>query len=128
MAVWPTCSAPVACSPDLAIELSIGLEQCAAGNIVLRARVTNLGALGVRPGVAVSFHRGASAAGPVVGAGLTAVPLLPGQSTVVTAAIANPDTPTDYFATVDAPPGTVAECDEANNDDATTGVSCPGID
>ena len=53
----------------------------------------------VRPGVAVSFHRGASAAGPVVGAGLTAVPLLPGQSTVVTAAIANPDTPTDYFAT-----------------------------
>ena len=115
-------------APDLAVELSIGLEQCDAGSIVLRARVTNLGALGVRPGVAVTFHRGTSAAGPVIGGGMTTVPLLPGQSTVVTVTIANPDTPTDYFVTVDAPPGMVAECDEANNDDGTSGVTCPGID
>ncbi len=115
-------------APDLSVELSIGLGLCDAGSIVLRARVTNTGALGVRPGVAVRFHRGTSAAGPQIGNGVTTVPLLPGQSTVVTTTIANPDTPTDYFVTVDAPPGMVAECDETNNDDGTGGVTCPGID
>ena len=117
-------------APDLAVDLSIGLDQCSANMLVLRARVTNLGALGVYPGVAVSFHRGTSAAGPVVGTGMTTVPLLPGQSTVVTAMVPNPASPTDYFVTVDGAmaPGAVAECDESNNDDATTGAACPGID
>lgn len=117
-------------APDLAVELSIGLDQCDANQLVLRARVTNLGALGVYPGVAVSFHQGTSAAAPVVGTAMTAVPLLPGQSTVVTATVPNPATPTDYFVTVDGAtaPGAVAECDESNNDDATTGAACPSID
>jgi hypothetical protein len=116
-------------APDLAVELSIGLDQCEANMLVLRARVTNLGALGVFPGVAVSFHRGTSAAGPVIGSGTTTVPLLPGQSTIVTAGVVAPQVLTDYFATVDgAAPGAIAECDEANNDDATTGAACPGID
>ncbi len=117
-------------APDLAVELSIGLDQCEAGMLVLRARVTNLGALGVFAGVAVSFHQGTSAAGPVVGSGTTTVALLPGQSTVVTATVPDPPAPTDYFATVDgaSAPGAIAECDEANNDDATTSAACPGID
>jgi hypothetical protein len=116
-------------APDLAIDLAIGLDQCDVGMLVLRARVTNLGALGVFPGVAVSFHQGTSAAGPVVGSGTTTVALLPGQSTVVTANVPAPQVLTDYFATVDgAAPGAIAECDETNNDDATTSAACPGID
>ena len=114
-------------APDLAVELSIGLDRCGENLIVLRARVTNLGALGVRPGVGVVFHRGSDATGPVVGNGMTTVPLLPGQSTVVTTTLANPNAPTDYFVVVDAPAGMVAECDEANNDDGTSGVTCPLI-
>jgi hypothetical protein len=43
------------------------------------------------------------------------------------AIVPNPATPTDYFAAVDTPPGEVAECDETNNDDATTGVLCHQI-
>jgi hypothetical protein len=70
-------------APDLAVELSIGLDTCENNQLVLRARVTNLGALGVRPGVAVTFHRGTSAAGPVLGTAMTTVPLLPGQSTIL---------------------------------------------
>jgi hypothetical protein len=117
-------------APDLAVTLSIGLDQCENNMLVLRARITNLGALGVRPGVAVSFHRGTSAAGPVVGTGTTTVPLLPGQSTVVTATVPNPTSPTGWFVTVDgsSAPGAVAECDETNNDDATSNAACPGID
>ncbi|MBK7191139.1 MAG: VCBS repeat-containing protein [Myxococcales bacterium] len=115
-------------APDLAVDLSIGLDTCDGGQLVLRARVTNRGALGVRPGVAVAFHRGTSAAGPVVGNAITAVPLLPGQSTILTATVADPPTPTDYFVTVDAPPGMVAECDETNNDDVATDVQCPRVD
>ena len=115
-------------APDLAIDLSIGLDRCDDGMVVLRARVTNLGALGVRPGVAVTFHQGTSAAGPVLGGGTTSVPLLPGASTVITVAVANPNTPTDYYAVVDSPPGTVAECDETNNGDGVTDAECPGVD
>ncbi len=115
-------------APDLAIDLSIGLDLCDDGMVVLRARVTNLGALGVRPGVAVTFHQGTSAAGPVLGGGTTSVPLLPGASTVITVTVANPNTPTDYYAVVDSPPGTVAECDETNNGDGVTDAECPGVD
>ena len=117
-------------APDLAVTLSIGLEQCDVNMLVLRARITNLGALGVPPGVAVSFHRGASAADPVVGTATTAVPLLPGQSTVVTAPVPDPASPEDWFVTVDGAvaPGAVVECDETNNSDATNDAACPRID
>jgi hypothetical protein len=117
-------------APDLSVDLAIGLDLCDQNMLVLRARITNLGALGVVPGVAVSFHRGTSAAGPVVGTGVTTVPLLPGQSTVVTAPVPNPAAATDYFVTVDGAtaPGAVAECDESNNQDGIQSVSCPGID
>ena len=115
-------------APDLAVELSISLELCETqASLVLRGRVTNLGALGVRPGVTVRFHRGTSAAGPLLGMGVTTVPLLPGQSTTVSVTVPDPGVATDYFVTVDGPPGTVAECDETNNADTTLGVACPRI-
>lgn len=115
-------------APDLAIDLAIGLDQCDLGSIVLRARITNLGALGVRPGVTVTFHAGTTSAAPVVGTATTTVPLLPGQSTTLTVTAPDPATPSAYFATVDSPPGAVAECDESNNSDGISDAECPGVD
>ncbi len=115
-------------APDLAVELSIGLDPCENNQLALRARVTNLGALGVRPGVGVTFHQGTSAAGAVLGTATTTVPLLPGQAQTLSITVADPPTPTAYFVTVDSPPGTVAECDETNNDDGATDVQCPRVD
>jgi hypothetical protein len=116
-------------APDLSVTLSIGLDQCDRNMLVLRARITNVGALGVRPGVAVSFHQGTTAAGPVVGTGTTTVPLLPGQSTVVTVPVANPLSPSGWFVIVDGvtAPGAVPECNETNNSDATSSAACPII-
>ncbi|MEZ4401131.1 MAG: hypothetical protein R3B06_13990 [Kofleriaceae bacterium] len=115
-------------APDLAVDLAVGLAQCEGGQLVLRARVTNLGALGVRPGVAVTFYRGTSAAGPVIATATTTVPLLPGQSTVLTTTVPDPASPTDFFVTVDTPPGMVAECDETNNADGASNVACPRVE
>ena len=104
-------------APDLAVTLSIGLDLCGQSMITLRARVTNLGALGVPAGVEVVFYGGTSTADPVVGTGATAVPLLPGQSTVVFAAVPLSAGP-DFLVVVDgtAATGMVGECNEDNND------------
>lgn len=111
-------------APDLAVDLAVGLDECADGNLVLAARVTNLGSLGVRPGVTVAFHEGASAAGPLLGSVMTTQPILPGGSTVVKITIPVPAVASDYFAVADSA-ATVAECDELNNTDSATGVACP---
>jgi len=110
-------------APDLAVELAIGLDQCVDGQIVLRARVSNLGTLGVFPGVEVTFHQGTDATGPVLGTATTTQPILPGGSTYAELAIPNPMTATDYFAVADSA-GTVAECDETNNTDDVAGATC----
>jgi hypothetical protein len=117
-------------APDLAVTLSIGLSECGSAMISLRARVTNLGALGVPAGIAVEFHAGTSAADPIVGTGMTSTPLLPGQSTQVVVTVPAPTTPASFFVVVDgtAATGTVVECDEENNDDGATNVACPVIE
>jgi hypothetical protein len=117
-------------APDLAVTLSIGLAECGTSQLALRARVTNLGALGVPAGIAVEFHEGTSAADPIVGTGTTSIALLPGQSTQVVALVPAPTVDTDYFVVVDggSTTGTVVECDETNNDDGATDVACPVIE
>jgi CARDB len=113
-------------APDLAIGLSVRLDQCSNNMIVLDARITNHGALGVVPGTVVTFRAGLDATGPVLGTGTTTVPLLPGGSTHVTLAIPAPATPADYYADVDSA-STVVECDELNNHDSVTQASCVTI-
>ncbi|MCA9675785.1 MAG: hypothetical protein KC464_12160 [Myxococcales bacterium] len=115
-------------APDLALDLAVGLNLCGQGQLELRARITNLGALGVPMGVEVSFYRGADATGTLLGTAATTAPLLPGQSTTVTLAIDAPVTADDYYAAVDTAgggAGVVAECDESNNDDRVTAAGCP---
>lgn len=110
-------------APNLAIELSVGLAQCEDHKLVLDARVTNTGALGVPPGVAVTFYEGTSAAGTSLGSGMTTVPLLPGGSTHVKLPITEPIELKNYFGVVDSG-NTVAECDEQDNTDQVAGVGC----
>ena len=114
-------------APNLTVELAVGLDKCSSSMLVLRARVTNVGALGVHPGAVVEFRQG-SATGSVLGTGTVTTPLLPGGSAIVTLDV--PTTAgTDFWAGVDGTPGvgTVAECDETDNQDATTGAACPTI-
>lgn len=116
-------------APDLTVELTAGLGICSTGQIELRARVSNQGALGVLPGVEVTFYQGTDASGAPLGSATTTVPLLPGASTVVTLAVPAPATPSPYFATV---AGTAAslrapECDETNNQDGADEIACPVV-
>ncbi len=113
-------------APDLALDLAVGLDQCVNGRLVLRARVTNLGSLGVRPGVMVTFHAGTSAAGMLLGTATTVQPLLPGGSTTVTLEVPSSQAAQDFFAVADSA-ATVEECDELNNGDTATGIGCPVI-
>lgn len=116
-------------APDLAVDLGVSLDNCNQGQLVLKARVTNLGSLGVFPGVSVAFHEGTSAAGPVVGTAMTTTPLLPGGSQTISVTIPAPAQVVDYFVAVDGAPGagSIAECDEMNNVDQATGAMCPII-
>lgn len=116
-------------APDLTVGVSIGLSQCNSGFIDLLARVSNLGALGVPPGVDVHFYQGADATGTHLGTGTTTVPLLPGASTIVSLTVPAPTEPTDYFVETDSNPATtVAECDDTNNTDLTTQAACTIIE
>ncbi len=118
-------------APDLAITLAAGLDACASGQLQLRARVTNLGALGVPMGVEVSFYQGTDATGTLLGTAATTAPLLPGQSAVVSIAVPAPEDDTDYYAVVDTGgggAGAVAECDETNNGDGLTEAGCLIVD
>jgi hypothetical protein len=117
-------------APDLTVDLSVGLDRCGSGEIVLLARVANVGALGVAPGVPVEFFLGTDATGTPLGAAATAVVLLPGASTVVSLAVAAPLDPTAYFVRVngDGSATVVPECDASNNDGLTTEARCPVVD
>ncbi|MDX9719998.1 MAG: FG-GAP-like repeat-containing protein [Myxococcota bacterium] len=114
-------------APDLSIDLSVAQLFCPGNQLELRARVSNLGALGVGPGVRVEFFEGVDAAGVYLGAAQTQAALLPGGSEQVPFMVEAPYTPKDYFARVDGDAtgtGVVLECDESNNGEAVTSVAC----
>jgi hypothetical protein len=110
-------------APNLAIELAVNLDQCDSNQLVLDARVTNLGALGVPPGAAVTFYEGANALGAALGSGVTTTPLLPGGSTHVKLTIPLPIQLQSYFGVVDGA-NAVAECNELDNTDDVAGAGC----
>jgi hypothetical protein len=81
----------------------------------------------VYPGTVVEF-RAMNATGTVLGSGTVTTPLLPGGSGLVILDV--PTTAgTEFWAGVDGAPavGAIAECDETDNQDATTGAACPTI-
>jgi len=110
-------------APNLAVELAVGLEQCDQNKLVLDARVTNVGALGVPPGVAVTFYQGTDALGQNLGTANTTTPLLPGGSTHVKITIPLPLELLNYFGVADSA-SAVAECDESDNTDDVVGAGC----
>lgn len=117
-------------APDLGLDLSVGLSSCGAGELVLQARITNLGALGIPPGASVEFFEGTDAAGVSLGTSATATTLLPGESEVVNLSIATVPVSRSFFAQVDggAAGGVIAECDETNNSAVTNQAGCPVVE
>jgi hypothetical protein len=113
-------------APNLTVELAVGLDKCDMGLLSLRARVTNLGALGVFPGVVVEFREN-DEAGTVLGTGTVTTPILPGNSALVTLDVSG--TMTSFWAGVDGAPavGSVTECNETDNVDAVADAHCPVI-
>ena len=116
-------------SPDLTVQLAIGLGNCPDG-LELIATVRNEGAAGVPAGIAVDFYAGVDATGTLLGSDVTAKALLPGGSTKLTLIVPAPaDGQTqDYFVEVDKASegdGAVLECNEDNNGGQTTMAACP---
>lgn len=116
-------------APDLTVDLSVGLDRCAAGELVLIARVSNIGALGVAPGVDVTFYEGTDENGVLLGSTATTVSLLPGASTNVTLNVPFAGEPADFFVLVNGAGSAVIidECDGTNNTDVTTEAACDVI-
>lgn len=114
-------------SPDLTVDLSIGLDLC-LDKLVLQATVWNKGAQGVLAGVEVAFYEGPDANGMLLGTALTSKDLLPGGSETISLEVMAPADPTDYYVEVDKASmgdGDVIECKEDNNTGKVTAAQCP---
>jgi hypothetical protein len=112
---------------DLTVDLEVSGVGCPA-ELTLRARVKNIGSLGVPAGIKVLFFEGVDANGMLLGEKLTTMPLLPGAFEVIELpyALENFD-PVPIFVRVDgvdAQSGIVSECDEENNGAANASVQC----
>ena len=112
---------------DLVVELEISGVGCPAA-LELRARVKNIGSLGVPAGITVHFFEGVDASGVVLGEKATTQPLLPGAFEVVAIdhPLMNLD-PVPIFVTVDgvdAQSGVIPECNEDNNSAANASAQC----
>ena len=115
-------------APDLEVGLEVSLAGCPE-RVTLRARVSNLGSLGVLPGIPVSFYEGPpGAGGALLGTADTMAPLLPGASSIVELSVPlSGEAPFSFHAIVDrdgASEGEIAECDEDNNTGLLTDVDC----
>jgi hypothetical protein len=116
-------------APDLRVDLEISTAPC-PGGLELRARVKNVGSLGVPAGVKVTFYEGTSATGTPIGEAATTKSLLPGESEVVSMQRAiTGGAPASFFVTVDGAVSGAAvnECLEDNNSANAAGLVCPGI-
>lgn len=116
-------------APDLGVELTAALAECAEGRLRIIARVRNQGALGVPAEVPVSLHAGDSSDGELIGTQLTPTRLLPGQQVELEWVLEFPlgSDALQLFVTVDGGSGAggqVAECDEENNHAASTSAAC----
>ncbi|NOZ84873.1 MAG: hypothetical protein GXP49_01150, partial [Deltaproteobacteria bacterium] len=108
-------------APDLKVELWLDTNSCPSG-LELVAKVMNVGALGVAPGLPVSFYYGTeNNPGDYLGTAETTEAVLPGGSTLVTYDYVVPEggvKEKQFFARVDDKgdgTGTQNECNEDNN-------------
>lgn len=116
-------------APDLGVELTAALAECARGRLRIIARVRNQGALGVPAEVPVSLYVGSSSDGELIGTEYTPTRLLPGQQVELEWLLDFPlgSDALQLYVTVDGgsgEAGEVAECDEENNHAASMSASC----
>ena len=112
---------------DLTVDLEISGVGCPA-QLTLRARVKNIGSLGVPAGVEVLFFEGVDNTGTLLGTVPTLTGLLPGAFEVIELPydLQSMD-PVPIFVTVDgadAQSGVIPECNEDNNAAANANAQC----
>lgn len=117
-------------APDLQVSLEASLAPC-PDKVTLRAFVQNKGSQGVGPGVIVTFFRGDSDQGMIIGSASTTGTLLPGQYEVVTVdyTLVAGDATMSFYVLVDkddAGNSFLNECLEDNNGAKLEGVECSG--
>lgn len=112
---------------DLAVDLEALLSSCPSA-LVLRAKVKNVGSLGVKPGTDVTLYAGLDVTGTLLGTKQTTGALLPGGSEAVEFSVPTSQIVgvTDFFVVVDGSDA-VHECDEQNNDSTIGAIMCPAI-
>ena len=115
-------------APDLQVSLEASLAPCPE-KVLLRAFVQNKGSQGVPPGVVVTFYRGDSTAGTLIGSVSTTGTLLPGQYELVTLeyTLIAGDASMAFYVLVDQDDmgnGALNECLEDNNSASLAGVEC----
>jgi len=118
-------------APDVSVDLTVGTSNCLNELFDIVATVRNTGSVGVPAGIGLTLYEGTDASGTVLDdTASTPVPLLPGQFVEVVYQVPAPgDTPSQFYVSVDNPNGmgtvgAITECNEDNNEAATTTVSC----
>ncbi|NOZ85647.1 MAG: hypothetical protein GXP49_05185, partial [Deltaproteobacteria bacterium] len=124
-------------APDLTIKLWLDTKHC-PGEIDFICKVMNIGALGVAPGLPVSFYYGTDASpGDYLGTAKTTEAILPGGASLLRWTWKVPAggvKDSKFFARADDKgdgTGTQNECNEDNNTDGTdiaTAEKCNGED
>ncbi|MDC0666832.1 FG-GAP repeat domain-containing protein [Nannocystis radixulma] len=114
---------------DLTVSLAADLNDCSDA-LVLVATIYNEGALGVPPGIDVSFHEGTDNTGVKLGVKPTSEQILPGGSTQVKWEVKPPpdkNNKKNFFAEIDPgnDDGLIQECNEDNNGAVVTEAFCP---
>lgn len=118
-------------APDLEIAgFDVSLEGCPE-SLRLRARIENVGSLGVPAGVPVAFYETLPGGPELIGVATTEDALLPGQTTTVELEVSiadlRGDTEFEFRVSADDDGeggGVVVECNEGGNADALEGVAC----
>lgn len=118
-------------APDLKVDLEVRTTTCPSA-LLLKAKVSNHGSLGVKAGVNVEFFLGTDATGTSLATKTTTKALLPGESESVEYSF--PTTgqtpPFSFYVVVDGgstSASTITECDETNNESSAAEIACPVI-
>ena len=112
-------------APDLALRVNVDTSECSEGAMNLSITVSNIGDLGVGPGVSIVIYNGTDDSGDVVATVSTDSALLPGASLILTHRLAVViDDEYDFYLEIDEGEVAIIECEDENNAVGLEEVGC----